>query len=83
MQQEHGKGHCHQQKRHQPENTPFQSFKHKFNGPHTKFTLEDHFLSNKDQISDQIKGRMPREPLEQASTGSILSKNKVIALAGD
>lgn len=34
------------------------------------------FLSNRDQISDQIKGRLPRETVKRGNTAIILSKSK-------
>lgn len=34
-------------------------------------TMEEHFLSNQDQISDQVKGILSRETLESSSIGSI------------
>lgn len=32
------------------------------------FTLEEHFLSNRDQISDQIEGKVCKEPSMRANT---------------
>lgn len=55
-------------------------FKNNFHEPHPRNpTLEEHFPSNRDQISDQIKGRLPRGTVKGVNTAIILSKKVKIS----
>lgn len=80
--QERGKGHRYQDEA----AAPISLLRYQDTSSFSKINLMNHipktspwnntFLSNRDQISDQIKGRLPRETVKRGNTAIILSKSK-------